>query len=104
MKTLYHYSTTKFESFDTSKCDGIWLTDISPEQTDLLEEIGANGINYVAICHADTENSVSNGSNYDVESQLANEDADCIENSYDGFTDYAFADSSKVQIIEWIEL
>lgn len=104
MKTLYHYSAVKFENFDISKCDGIWLTDISPDQTDLLEEIGASGMNYVAVCNADTENSIINGSNHDVELQLVDDDADCIENIYDGFTDYAFADASKVNIIEWIKL
>jgi hypothetical protein len=101
---LYHYSNTKFQKFDLKMCDGIWLTDIKHTDKDLLDEIGASGSRFVAVCDVECENNLVNGDNYDVEGQLSGGEYDCIENLYDGFSDYAFSDSNKVKIIEWVEL
>lgn len=106
MTTLYHYSDKPFEKFDTSKCDGIWLTDIKPSDTELLSEIGAAGMGYVATVEVDLDDlePLVNGDNYDVEEQLKSEPADYIHNIYDGFEDYAFASDEHIKSIEWSEL
>jgi len=99
--TAYHYSSKPFDKFDISKCDGFWFTDINPGNTEMLEEIGASDLNYVAICELDINETLTNGDNYDVEDQLADTEYDALENSYDGFTDYALIDESKIEVIEW---
>jgi len=100
----YHYSYESFDNFDLSKCDGFWFTDISPECEDMLIEIGAAGMNYVAICELDIEETLVGGENYDVEDQLLGTEFDALENIYDGFTDYALIDNSKIKVLEWIKL
>jgi len=105
MTTLFHYTNAKFDAFDSSKCDGIWLTTISPVDEDMLNEIGAAGFGAVAVVEIDEESLevIYNGDNYDVEEQLECENANCIINQYEGFEDYAFADASLLNIKEWIE-
>ena len=102
--TVYHYSSVKFNRFDLSKCDGFWFTDIAPESPELLNEIGAAGSAFCAKCEITFDDEIINGDNYDVEDFLRSNDADCIVNNYDGFTDYALIDSSKIEIIEWIKM
>lgn len=102
---LYHYSSEKFDTIDMSKTDGFWMTTIAPLPAKMLEEIGASGINYVAICELEESDSVLlNGDNFDVEEQLESSSCDYIENRYDGFEDYAVAKADKVKIIEWVKL
>ena len=100
----YHYTSKPFESFNAEKCDGIWVTTIQPEDTEMLEEIGAAGLEYCAVCEIDFDETLVDGSNYDVAEQLEGTEFDCIENRYDGFNDYAFSDASKVKIIEWVKM
>lgn len=103
---LYHYADKPFESIDLSKCDGFWMTDIAPDNKDMLDEIGASGMRYVAIVDFDDSgDSIRNSDyNHDVSEQLERENADFIENIYDGFTDHATCNADLVKIIEWIEL
>lgn len=102
---LYHYSATKFDSIDTAKCDGFWMTDIAPENKDMLMEIGATGLEYVAIVELDVSGEeLTNGSNDDVADQLESEECDYMKNIYDGFSDYAVANTELVKIIEWVKL
>lgn len=103
---LYHYADKPFDAIDFSKCDGFWMTDIAPSDDDMLDEIGAAGMRYVAIVEFDeTGESIRNSDfNHDVSEQLEKESADFIENIYDGFTDYAVSKAELVKIIEWVEL
>ena len=102
---LYHYTDKPFNQIDASKCDGFWMTTIAPTQTELLDEIGANGLSYCLVCEFnDSGEYILNGSNYDVAEQLESENADFIENRYDGFTDYAITNPSLVKILETIKL
>ena len=102
--TAYHYSHSAFKNFDLSKCDGFWFTDIAPENEDMSMEIGAAGMSYVAVCELDVEETLIGGENYDVEEQLNGTEFDALENRYDGFTDYALIDDSKIKIVEWVKL
>ncbi len=101
--TAYHYSFKPFDEFDLSKCDGFWFTDIAPD-SDMLNEIGADCLFYVAVCELDIEESLIGGDNHDVEDQLKDSEYDALENIYDGFTDYALIDNSKITIKEWVKL
>jgi hypothetical protein len=105
VKTVYHYSRIKFQSFDKDKSDGFWFTDIKPNDEDMLNEIGAAGASFCAVCEISFSNELSNSDdNDDVEQQLKDANADCIVNVFEEFTDYAMADKSKITILEWIEL
>ncbi len=106
METLYHYTDNKFDSFDASKCDGIWLTDIQPNDKEMLNEVGAQSFEWCAVCRVNTSEleELTNGDNYDVEEQLESDDCDYIRNLYDGFEDLAFADAGHVEIIEWVKV
>lgn len=99
--TAYHYSNKPFENFELPKRDGFWFTDIEPEDEEMLNEIGASSMNYVAVCELSFEESLVGGKNYDVEDQLAGSEYDALENRYDGFTDYALIDASKIKVLEW---
>lgn len=102
---LYHYTSRKFNSIDLSKCDGFWMTTISPDQKELLNDTGSSGCEYCAIVEFDDSGEyLLNGSNYDVEDQLLNEDAAYILNRYDGFDDYAVTNAELVKILEWVEV
>ncbi len=102
---LYHYTSKKFNSIDLSKCDGFWMTTISPDQKELLDETGASGCECCAIVEFDDSGEyLLNGSNNDVEDQLLNEDATYILNRYDGFDDYAVTNAELVKIIKWVEV
>ena len=102
---LYHYSSVKIESIDLAKCDGFWMTTIAPNETDLLDEIGAAGSKFCMVVEFDDSGEeLTNGSNYDVEEQLESEEADFMRNVYDGFSDYATCNVNLVKIIEIIEL
>ena len=103
---LYHYADKPFDSIDFSKCDGFWMTDIEPSNEDMLDEIGAAGLRYVAIIDFDDSgDSIRNSDyNHDVSEQLEKEGADFIENIYDGFSDYATCNADLIKIIEWVEL
>ena len=48
---LYHYAAKPFEVIDMAKCDGFWMTSIKPSQVDMLDEIGASGSSWVAVCN-----------------------------------------------------
>jgi hypothetical protein len=100
---VYHYSSKKFYEFDISKCDGFWFTDISPENKDMLDEIGASGSKYCAKCIVEINNPES-CSTYDVERFINGNGCDGIINRYDGFIDYAVIDSKKIKILEWIDI
>lgn len=103
---LYHYSNAKFDKFDTSKSDGIWLTTIAPNETELLNEIGAAGTQYVAKVVVDIEDleALTNGDNYDVADQLSGSGYDYIKNIYDGFEDYAFLNQDNFKSMDWSKL
>ena len=108
---LYHYAAKPFEVIDMAKCDGFWMTSIKPSQVDMLDEIGASGGSWVAVCELDTDNlEVADGNtNYDVEDFMAQQaDADYQICKYDGesgcFQDYAIVNPELVKIIEWIKL
>lgn len=100
----YHYSSIKFEEFDNAKCDGFWFTSIAPTDTEMLNEIGAAGSKFCAKCILTIDDSEFNGVNSDVEQFLLDNNADSIINKYDGFVDYALADNTRIQILEWIQL
>jgi hypothetical protein len=102
---LYHYAAKHFESIDMAKCDGFWMTTISPAQSDMIDEIGASESAWVAVCELDDSGEMLfNGQNSDVSNQLTNESADFLKNAYDGFSDYAVSNPELVKIIEWIKL
>ena len=104
---LFHYSAKPFEVIDMTKCDGFWMTTIKPEQTELLNDVGASGSSWVAVCELDADNlEVADGNtNYDVEDFMAQQtDADYQICRYDGFADYAVVNPTHVKIIEWIKL
>ena len=101
--TVYHYSHKPFDQFDIDKCDGFWFTDISPD-SDMLDEIGADCLFYVATCEVEVNETLIGGNNYDVEEQLLGTKFDALENRYDGFIDYALIDSSLITIKEWKKL
>ena len=102
---LYHYSSIKIENIDMNKCDGFWMTTIAPNETDLIDEIGATGSKFCMVVEFDDSgDELTNGSNYDVEEQLESEEADFMRNVYDGFSDYATCNVNLVKIIEIIEL
>lgn len=99
---LYHYSSTTFDSIDTSKCDGFWMTTIAPHETELLEEIGADGLEFVATVELnDDVEEIVNAGNYDIAEKLEAENAKLVRNEYDGFTDYAIDDAELVKILNW---
>lgn len=101
---LYHYSNVKFDQIDMSKCDGFWMTDIAPNSAN-TEVIGIDSAKYCYVCEvSDDLGELTNGSNYDVEEQLANGNAQILVNHYDGFSDYAVAKAELVKIIEVIKL
>jgi len=99
---VYHYSNVKFDKFDSEKSDGFWFTSISPDQEEMLEEIGAAGYKYVAIVEIEINDPIFNGKNSDVAEQLEENEADGIINKYDGFTDYAVVNNDQIKIIEWL--
>ena len=104
---LYHYAAKPFEVIDMTKCDGFWMTTINPEQEEMLNEVGASGSSWVAVCELDTDNlEVADGNtNYDVEDFMAQQaDDDYQICRYDGFADYAVVNPELVKIIEWIKL
>ena len=102
---LYHYSSMKIDNIDMNKCDGFWMTTIAPNETDLIDEIGATGSKFCMVVEFDDSgDELTNGSNYDVEEQLESEEADFMRNVYDGFSDYATCNVNLVKIIEIIEL
>ena len=102
---LYHYSSTKIENIDMNKCDGFWMTTIAPTETEMLMEIGAAGSKF---CHVvefdDSGYALTNGSNDDVADQLVEEEADYMQNIYDGFSDYATCNAELIKIVEIIKL
>ena len=99
---LYHYSAVKFDVIDMSKCDGFWMTDIAPENVDMLNEIGAEGLSWVAVVDLDDSGeALQNAENHDVEANLKENEADYVCNKYDGFTDYAVTNENLVKILEW---
>ena len=102
---LYHYSATKIETIDMGKCDGFWMTTIAPTETELLNQIGASSLKY---CHVvefdDSGEALMNGSNNDVADQLLEDNADYMQNIYDGFSDYATCNVELVKIVEIINL
>lgn len=102
---LYHYSNTKIDEIDMSKCDGFWMTTIEPTaDEEMLFEIGAD----LKYCHVvefdDSGEYVINADNFNVAEILKSENADYIENRYDGFTDYATTNANLIKIIEVIKL
>lgn len=102
---LYHYSNTKIENIDMNKCDGFWMTTIAPTETDLLMEIGADGLEFCHVIEFDDSGDVlMNGSNEDVAAQLEAEEAHYMKNNYDGFSDYATNKKELIQIKEIISL
>ena len=102
---LYHYSSTKIEDVDMNKCDGFWMTTIAPTETQLLMEIGADGLEFCHVVELDDSGEVlMNGSNEDVAEQLESEAADYMKNNYDGFSDFAVVNASLVKIVEIIKL
>ena len=104
---LFHYTSKPFETIDMAKCDGFWMTTINPEQTELLDEIGASGSSWVAVCELDTDNleAADGNTNYDVEEFISQQpDAQYQICRYDGFSDYAVINPAHVKIIEWIKL
>ena len=103
-KIVYHYSFEPFDKFDITKADGFWFTTIKPNETEMLEEIGADCANYAAKCEISFDNPLLNASNYDVEKTLAGSEHDAIENRYEGYIDYALIDSEKIKIIEWSKI
>ena len=102
---LYHYSHTKIETIDMTKCDGFWMTTIAPTETELLEEIGADGLSF---CHVvefdDAGECLMNSDNHCVEELLKENECDYILNRYEGFDDYATTNPDLVKIIECIEM
>lgn len=103
-KTVYHYSSVKFDNFDIAKCDGFLFTSIKPEQVELLNEIGVSGANYCAKCQISFEETCGSDSNSNIEELLKDSEFDAVKCEYDGFTDYALIDNSKIKILEWIKL
>ena len=104
---LFHYTAKPFEAIDMAKCDGFWMTTIDPSQAEMLEEIGASGCSWVAICELDIHNlEVADGNtNYDVEEFFASQpEAQYQVCRYDGFQDYAVINPEFVKIIEWVKL
>ena len=102
---LYHYSNTKIENIDMNKCDGFWMTTIAPTETDLLMEIGADGLEFCHVIEFDDSGEVlMNGSNEDVAEQLESEEADYMQNNYDGFSDYATCNSDLIKIIDILKI
>ena len=104
---LYHYAAKPFGAIDMAKCDGFWMTTIDPSQASLLDEIGASGGSWVAVCELDTDNlEVADGNtNYDVEDFMSQQpDAQYQICRYDGFSDYTVVNPAYVKIIEWIKL
>ncbi len=108
---LFHYAAKPFDTIDMTKCDGFWMTSIKPEQKEMLDEIGASGSSWVAVCELDTDNlEVADGNtNYDVEDFMTQQpDADYQICRYDGeagcFQDYAIVNPELVKIIDWIKL
>lgn len=100
---LYHYSSTKFDLIDMNKCDGFWMTTIAPHEFDLLNEIGADGLDFVAVVEFDDSGEdLMNTENYNVAENLEAEQADYIRNEYDGFTDYATTKVDLINIVEWL--
>ena len=111
MKTLtenqylaYHYSSKKFDYFDKNKCDGFWFTDIEPSDVEMLDEIGANGSNFVAKCIITINEELNEGNNYDVFESLESAKCDGMICLYDGFKDYAVLNNEQIEVLEWIEL
>jgi len=102
---LFHYTNKPFDAIDATKCDGFWMTDIAPTETEMLDQIGAAGMGWVAVVELDNSGEeLTNGDNHEVAEQLENEGADYMCNRYDGFCDYAVNNASLVKIIEWIKL
>lgn len=102
---LYHYSSIKIENIDMNKCDGFWMTTIAPMETELLMEIGADGLEFCHVIEFDDSGEVlMNGSNEDIADQLESEKADYIQNNYDGFSDYATCNTDLIKIVEVIAL
>ena len=102
---LYHYSSAKIENIDMNKCDGFWMTTIAPTETDLLMEIGADGLEFCHVIEFDDSGEVlMNGSNEDVAEQLESEEADYMQNNYDGFSDYATCNIDLIKIIDILKI
>jgi len=101
---VFHYSSIIFNEFNKDKADGFWFTDINPENTDMLDEIGANSSSFCAKCIITIDNEIDDINNYDVFEQLAEKNTDGAICRYDGFIDYVVASNSQIKILEWIEL
>jgi len=101
---VFHYSSVKFDDFDNSKSDGFWFTSIAPHESEMISEIGASGAKFCAKCVITIENKLTEGRNYDIADLINEEECDGLIYKYDGFTDYAVVDNSKIQILEWIKM
>lgn len=98
---LYHYSSSKIEKIEMNKCDGFWMTTIAPNETDLLMEISADGLEFCHVIEFDDSGDVLvNGSNYDVSEQLESEEVDYMKNVYGGFSDYVTCNIDLIKIVE----
>ena len=108
METIiaYHYSDSKFDNFDESKCDGFWFTDIEPKNEDMLNEIGAAGSRYCAKCEIsfNEEKGLDRQPKGDVFEAMDSEGADHWICGYEGFTDYCVKSNEQIKILEWIEI
>ncbi len=70
-----------------------------------MENRAYNGLEFCHVIEFDDSGEVlTNGSNEDVADQLASEEADYIQNNYDGFSDYATCNVELIKIVEVIAL
>ena len=101
---VYHYSASKFSEFDTKKADGFWFTDIEPANEEMIDEIGANGSNFVAKCIITINVEIDNFDNYDCFEKLTAEKCDGAVCMYDGFIDYCVLNKEQINVLEWMKL
>jgi len=84
---VYHYSNKPFDTFDKTKCDGFWFTDIDPKNSEMLNEIGANDIAYVAECIITINNELlEDFNNYNCFESLEKNGCDGVEQVVQHFT------------------
>lgn len=88
-----HFTNKGFTVFDNTKADGFWFTD----KKELDAEVGASGIGDTIEVFLNIRNSTLNGDNYYVQEYLEENDADGIENRYEGFTDYAVTNPNQIK-------
>ena len=88
-----HFTNKGFTVFDNTKADGFWFTD----KKELDDEVGASGIGDTIEVFLNIRNSALNGDNYYVQEYLEENDADGIENRYEGFTDYAVTNPNQIK-------